>query len=38
MHDDDTIDRIVESCRAYMQEQGMKFECSAAADQQLISL
>jgi phosphoribosyl 1,2-cyclic phosphodiesterase/CheY-like chemotaxis protein len=38
MHDDDTIDRIVESCRAYMQEHGMTFECFAAGDQQQVSV
>ncbi len=32
MHDDDFLDRVVASCRTYMHEQGMTFECSAGAD------
>ena len=32
MHDDDTLDRIVNECRAVMQQRGMHFVCFAAAD------
>ena len=38
MHDDEAIDRIVESCRHYMRENGMNFECFAAGDQEQVSL
>jgi phosphoribosyl 1,2-cyclic phosphodiesterase/FixJ family two-component response regulator len=38
MHDDESIDRIVESCRTYMRENGMTFECYAAGDQEMVSL
>jgi phosphoribosyl 1,2-cyclic phosphodiesterase len=32
VHDDEMLDRILATCRAYMQENGMKFECAMAAD------
>ncbi len=32
MHDDETIDKMVADCRAYMRERGMAFTCIAAAD------
>ena len=32
IHDDEMLDRILATCRAYMQENGMKFECAMAAD------
>ncbi len=38
MHDDDFLDQIVASCRGYMREQGMAFECEAGADYQHISI
>jgi hypothetical protein len=38
MHDDDFLDRVVASCRTYMREQGMTFECSAGADYQQVSI
>jgi phosphoribosyl 1,2-cyclic phosphodiesterase len=38
MHDDDFLDQVVASCRAYMREQGMTFECEAGADFQQISV
>jgi phosphoribosyl 1,2-cyclic phosphodiesterase/DNA-binding NarL/FixJ family response regulator len=37
-HDDEAIDRIIESCRTYMRENGMNFECFAAGDQEQVSL
>lgn len=38
MHDDEFLDQVVASCRTFMREQGMTFECEAAADHQQISL
>jgi phosphoribosyl 1,2-cyclic phosphodiesterase len=38
MHDDDFLDGIVASCRTYMHEQGMTFECSAGADYWKVSV
>jgi phosphoribosyl 1,2-cyclic phosphodiesterase/ActR/RegA family two-component response regulator len=32
MRDDETLDGILASCRAYMQERGMMYECIAAAE------
>ena len=34
MHNDDFIDQVVASCRAYIDEQGMAVSCAAAADLQ----
>ncbi len=36
MHDDDFLDRIVANCRNYMRENGMTFECEAAAEHQQV--
>lgn len=38
MHDDDFLDQVVASCRSYMREKGMTFECEAGADHQHISV
>ena len=38
MHDDDTLDRIVNDCRAVMQKRGMSFICFAAADSMQLTL
>jgi phosphoribosyl 1,2-cyclic phosphodiesterase len=38
LHDDDFLDRVVASCRDYMHEQGMTFECSAGADYRKVSI
>ena len=38
MHDDGFLDQVVASCRANMREQGMTFECEAAADYQQMSV
>ena len=38
MHDDEFLDRVVASSRAYMREQGMKFECEGGADYQHIAV
>jgi phosphoribosyl 1,2-cyclic phosphodiesterase/CheY-like chemotaxis protein len=38
MHDDDFLDQVVASCHTYMREQGMTFECAAAADYQQVSI
>ncbi len=38
MHDDDTMDRILTSCRDIMNRRGMSFSCFAAADNQMIKI
>lgn len=38
MRDDNQLDRMVASCREYMKEHGMSFECSAAAEGQELAL
>jgi phosphoribosyl 1,2-cyclic phosphodiesterase len=38
MHDDETLDRIVADCQAYISRRGMKFVCFAAADHMQLTL
>lgn len=38
MHDDETMDRIVADCHAYMERRGMTFVCFAASDNLQVSL